>query len=62
LVHPTRSTVDITDIAVRLHPDSSRATAVSKLFQVCVFNGTDSGRAEEINKVAKVRQLQHPFT
>lgn len=48
-----KSTVDITDLAVKVHPDSNRNVAVSKLFQVCVYNGTDTNAADELNKIAK---------
>ena len=36
-----------------LHPEETRAAAISKLFQVCVLNGTDAPAGTDIKKTVR---------
>lgn len=42
--------VDIAHVAMRLNPNETRAGALTKLFQVCVLNGTDAPAGADIKK------------
>eukprot|EP00040_Diaphanoeca_grandis_P023592 m.128593 g.128593 ORF g.128593 m.128593 type:complete len:1288 (+) comp29345_c3_seq1:30-3893(+) len=47
------SVVNMDDIALALHPGSTRAQALSKMFQVVVLNGTDVDAGSTIKNTAK---------
>jgi hypothetical protein len=42
--------VDIAHVAMKLNPNDTRAGALTKLFQVCVLNGTDAPAGADIKK------------